>query len=83
MESIITLPRTTRNLADLLSTSIASTRENNGQCLMLVLKSLRYLARQGSALRGDKDEGNLIQLVKLMGNNDPTVCFFFFLILNT
>jgi len=44
---------------------------------MLVLKSLRYLARQGSALRGDKDEGNLIQLVKLMGNNDPKVCYFF------
>ncbi len=41
---------------------------------MLVLNSLRYLARQGCAVRGDKDEGNLIQLVKLMGNNDPKVC---------
>lgn len=74
LESLITLPKTTKNLGSMLSTSLTSTRENNRHCLMLVLNSLRYLARQGCALRGDKEEGNLIQLVKLMGNSDSKVC---------
>ena len=48
-----------------LSGSITFTRF----CLMMVLNGLTFLARQGCALRGDKDEGNLIQLMKLMGIN--------------
>ena len=37
--------------------------------------SIRYLARQGLALRGDGDEddGNLLQLLKLKGEDDPAM----------
>ena len=56
VESLITLPKTTRNLGDRLSTSLAVSRESNRHCLMMVLNGVRFLARPGCALRGDKDE---------------------------
>jgi hypothetical protein len=40
-----------------------------------ILSSIRYLARQGLALRGDGDEqdGNFLQLLKLKGEDDPSM----------
>ena len=39
------------------------------------MSSIRYLARQGLALRGDGDEddGNFLQLLKLKGEDDPAM----------
>lgn len=49
-----------------LSGSVQSEQERNRRMLMKQLSSLRYLLRQGLALRGhDENEGNLVQLLKL------------------
>ena len=42
--------------------------------MLKIIHSLRFLARQGIALRGhDECENNFIQLLKLRGNDDPKV----------
>ena len=48
-------------------------KEREMRCQMLLKQlSLKYLLRQGLAIRGhDDNEGNLIQLLKLRGEDDP------------
>lgn len=59
----------------MLSKSLSTQRASNRQCLLKVLSSLKFLARQGCGIRGhdDKCDGNLYQLVKLMSQEDPKV----------
>ena len=44
-----------------------------------ILASIRFLARQGLALRGDdtEDNSNFIQLLKLQGEDDPELSEWF------
>ena len=39
--------------------------------LMNLLSSLKLLLRQGSAIRGHKEEGNLYQVLKCRGEDVP------------
>ena len=73
VEVIITLPRQTRDVGELLSSAHATEKEENRRCLRKILSNIRFLARQGLPLRGDQDEsdGNFIQLLKLRGEDDP------------
>ncbi len=74
MEKLITLPRTTSNIGEMLCTSLAKSQANSRHCLLKILSSLRYLARQGCAIRRAKeDDGNLQQLMKLMSQDDLQV----------
>lgn len=44
------------------------------QCLMTILRCVRYLGRQGLAIRGhDSDEGNLKQLLGMLAESDEAL----------
>ena len=75
VEAVITLPATTKDVGELLSTVHASEKATNRQCLLKILSNLRFIARQGSAIRGHGDEtdSNYYQLLKLRGEDDEKV----------
>lgn len=68
LEMIITLPSSTINVVELLSREYAKEKECNRRMLIKVMSSIRFLARQGLALRGEGNEeldGNFYQMLKL------------------
>ena len=55
-----------------LSSEASKTRAENRRMLMKVLSSLRFLLRQGLAIRGHReDDGNLVQLLQRRVDDDP------------
>ncbi len=52
---MITLPATTSNVAESLSSQLKLKKMQNRCCFLEVLSSLQYLARQGIAIRGHPD----------------------------
>ena len=80
MEKLVTLSATFRDVGEMLSSSLTSERANNRHCLLKSLSSLKFLARQGCAIRGHDqsdntgNEGNLMQLMKLVSEDDSKVC---------
>ena len=56
---MITLPATTVNIGELLSKEHAVQKGKNRASNYII----RFLCRQGLALRGDNEDGNLTQLV--------------------
>ena len=70
-----TMPATTRDIGESLSTQHAKEKLVRPQCFLKLLSNLRFLARQGLPLRGDGDESdsNFTQLLKLRGEDDPRV----------
>ena len=60
------------NIVEQLSSEAAKTRAENRTMLLKTLSSLRFLLRQGLAIRGHKEsEGNLIQLLYLRSDDCP------------
>ena len=57
----------------MLSTAHAEGKKISGQCLVTIAENIRFLARQGIALRGDEDEkdSNFIQLLHLLAIKQP------------
>ena len=51
----ITLPATTRDVGELLSSQIAKERMERRKCLLKLLSNARFLARQGLPFRGDDE----------------------------
>jgi len=76
VERVFTLPATTTDIGEVLSTVHAQEEFENRQCLLKILSNLRFLARQSCGIRGDGDESdsNFMQLFKLRGEDDPRVC---------
>ena len=74
VEKIVTLPATTGDVGELLSGVHAQEIENR-QCFLKILSNLRFVARQGCAIRGHGDEtdGNFYQLLKLCGEDHKIV----------
>ena len=72
---IIRLPATTTHIVVHLSQQYALQIEQNKRMLMKVLSSIRFLSRQGLAFRGHDDDGdgNLIQVLRLLGEDDGEV----------
>ena len=72
---MITLPATTSDIGDLLSSNYASQKQVNREYLLKIIHNVRFLARQGLALRGDGDEkdSNFIQLLQLRAIDDPNI----------
>ncbi len=78
VEAVITLPATTRlrDVADSLSSQAAQTKKEHRSCLLKVMASLRFLARQGLAIRGDgsgERDRNFSQLMVLLQSSDDTL----------
>jgi hypothetical protein len=78
VERILTLPATTRDVGELLSRMHTQEKAQNRQCFLKILSNLRFLARQGCAIRGHGDEtdANFHQLLKLRCEDDKTVRVF-------
>lgn len=70
---LITLPASTRDVGESLSAVVATQKSLNRACFMKVLSSIRYLARQGLALRGDDDSDNFTQMLKLCSEDNPVL----------
>ena len=58
-----------------MSQTYCQEKATNRRMFLKILSSIRYLAQQGLALRGDGDEqdGNFLQLLKLKGEDDPAI----------
>ena len=62
-----TLPATTPDIAEMLSSQLAKEREERRKIFLKLLSNARFLSRQGIAFRGDGDESdsNFIRLIHL------------------
>ena len=71
----MTLPKTTKDVGEQLSRAHRLEKEQARDMLRLILSSVRFLARQGLALRGDGSDAsaNLIQLLRLRAEDNPHV----------
>lgn len=69
---LVTIPRTTANVSEMLSNNLIETQRKNRESLMHIISCLRYLARQGLPLRGhgDDKDSNFTQLLKFRAEND-------------
>ena len=75
VEKLLTLPATTTDIGEMLSSTLVQEKAENRHCLLKVLSSLRFLARQGCGIRGhdDKKDGNFYQLFTLRCEDDSKV----------
>ena len=74
IEKLLTLPATTKDAGESLSSIVAEQKQCNRACFLKVLGSIRYLSRQGLALRvGGRGEveSNFVQLLKLFSEGNP------------
>ena len=66
------IPKAYGNVLERLSNDAKQGIQTNRWCLIKIIGSLRYLARQGQPIQGDTDdESNFIQLLKLRGSEEP------------
>ena len=68
------IPKTCGNVLEMSSHDAKKTMQTNRLCLIKIIGSLRYLARQGQPIQGDTDdESNFIQLLELRGSDEPLI----------
>ena len=72
-EAVVTLPKTTADVGESLSAIHKQEKEQARYMLYKIISSIRYLARQGLALRGGGNDANsnLIQLLRLRAEDIP------------
>ena len=73
---MVTLPSSTKNVAECLSTQLKREKLERRQCFLKVLSNISFLAHQGLALRGHGDnesDSNFLQLMKLRGEDDSRI----------
>ena len=75
LQVVMVIPATCSDVGEMLSREHAQEKSENRQCLLRILSNIRFLSRQGLALRGDGDEvdSNFMQLLKLRGLDDPRI----------
>ena len=75
MEVVVILPLTTRGIGEQLSKEYAAQKMQHQQALYQILSALKFLSRQGLAIRGDGDEsdGNLQHLLLMKALQDPNL----------
>jgi hypothetical protein len=84
VELVESIPNTTKNVGEMLSGIDTKQKAENRVMLRVILTSIRYLARQGLALRGrykvaiDESEGceidsNFIQLLNVRAEDNPLI----------
>ena len=71
----VTHPAATRDIGEQLSHQHAAQKVNNRQALLQIVSLIRFLTRQGLAMRGDGDEsdGDLQQLFLMKAEGDPNL----------
>ena len=71
----VVLPRQTRDIAEAFSEETRKQREVNRKVFVRILENLRFLARQGLALRGSggDQESNFTQLLLLRATDVPLI----------
>lgn len=64
-----------KDIGESLSKQHEDQKRENRMYLIKVLSTIKYLARQGIAFRGDKDDSdsNFVQLLKLRSSDDPRI----------
>ena len=69
----IVLPEACPDVGEMLSSQHAQQKKQNRDCLLKIVSNLKFLARQGIALRGDGGDAdsNFIQLMKMSARDDP------------
>ena len=74
VEVMVTLPATTRDIGEQLSQEHATQKVKNRDALLEIISCIRFLARQGLAMRGggDESDGNLQQLVRMKAADNLT-----------
>ena len=72
-EVVVTLPHTTDDVGELLSSAHAQEKHANRMWLVKVFENILFLARQGLAMRGHGDDAdsNFMQLVRLRAIDNP------------
>lgn len=65
------MPHSTKDVGWSLSQAHAQEKIERRQCFLKILSNIRFLARQGLALRGDgkEEDSNFVQLLKLRGQD--------------
>ena len=77
-EMIIIIPKTVGNIGVKLSSIHSQIQQENRRILLKISEMVRYLGRLGIAFRGHDDlESNFIQLLKLLGKDDPKLNMWF------
>ena len=73
VEVMITIPATTPNIGEMLSNQHSTSKGRNREALHQIFTAIRFLCRQGLALRGDgcEKDGNFTQLLLLKAELDP------------
>ena len=73
VEAVITLPRTTGDIGELLNKGSKQEKENSREMLQTILSCIRFLARQALALRGSNSDAdsNFLQLLSLRAQDQP------------
>ena len=56
-----------------MSDSLVNEKAENRQVLLTILQNIQFFARQGLAFRGNEDQGNFDQLMKLTSKIDPRI----------
>ncbi len=82
VELLVTIPSNTKDVGEMLSKAHAEQKAENRRMLKMILSSIRYLGRQGLALRGHykidesgrrgEFDSNLIQLLRTRAEDEPT-----------
>lgn len=84
VDLVVKIPSTTKDVGEMLSASLASQKAESRKMLLTILSSIRYLGRQGLALRGrykiaeGSDKGgeidsNFIQLLRTRAEDNPGI----------
>ena len=82
VELVEKIPKTTKNVGDMLSSTHAKQKAENRDMLKIILSSIRFLGRQGLALRGhyksadgsntgSEEDSNFLQLLKTRAEDHP------------
>ena len=82
VQLVVTIPRTTKDVGEMLSVCHAEQKAENRQMVKIILSSIRYLGRQGLALRGHyktgddsqtrgKFDSNFLQLLQMRAEDNP------------
>jgi hypothetical protein len=84
LDLVVKIPSTNKDVGNMLSSNLAAQKIENKKILRIILSNIRFLGRQGLALRGqyrsgdDQEKGcetdsNFIQLLKLRAEDNPNV----------
>ena len=78
VEKLVTIPETTGHVGELLNSQLSSDRKENRENFLLILRNIKFLARQGLPLRGASQDGgevdsNFHQLLTVFSEFQPSL----------